>query len=351
MKFASRHSAKSRVARLCGLAVTCALLSPVCVQAHATKTTPDERALLARTRSVVLGAPSTIAARHAPVPAAQWKKPVVYAAATSRGVVNVYRDGKTPPKKSLFSFALFPGVENSLVVDTQGNLFFADTYSTWVYEYAPKSETARKGFPTTQPPWQIALRGKTLYAFLAAPSGGDAGVAVYENGKTKPARFLTDPAVVYPQGLAVDAAGNVFVAYGGTNLGEYGVGEFIGGAMPMVPLDISQDIFPVALAIDPAGNLLVDAPDDSERTSTVYIFPPGQTEPANSIAGLPNLYQLSFTADGSSFYTGDVADHAFAKYSYPDGKLIFRFKDSDAKWGFAGIAPSPAAPVGTWAAP
>ena len=52
-------------------------------------------------------------------------------------IVNVYRGGTTKPKRPIYSFSLNPGVANSLVVDRHGNLFLADTFSTWVFEYAP----------------------------------------------------------------------------------------------------------------------------------------------------------------------------------------------------------------------
>ncbi len=193
-------------------------------------------------------------------------RPVVYAAATSRGVVNVYRGGRKLPTHPLYSFSLDPGMENSLHIDKSGNVFFADSYSTWVFEYAPGTSVPLKTFPTSQTPSNIDIRGGTLYVFQWQQEGANASVQIYEKGHTSPDRALTDGAMTTPTGLAVDAAGNVFVAYLGTGF-TYGVGEFIRGKMPMLPLSLQEDNLPLALAIDGAGNLVVDLANENDKTS------------------------------------------------------------------------------------
>jgi hypothetical protein len=275
--------------------------------------------------------------------------PVVYAAPTSRGVVNVYPGGTTKPKKRpLYSFSLDPGVENSLHVDRHGNLFFADSYSTWVYEYAPHTNKPLKSFPTSEPPQNIDLHGDTLYVFQSADGGGDASVQIYEKGQTQPNRALTDSAIFLPLSLAVDGSGNVFVAYDGSDFSS-GVGEFVGGKMPMVPLNLAGVLAPHALAIDGAGNLLVETINSDYSTFSLLIYPPGQTTAVSQIDNLPSLYQLSLTSDGNYFYAGDSGEvRAFQMYAYPSGTLVYTFSDKDARFGFAGIGASPALKVGTW---
>jgi hypothetical protein len=275
---------------------------------------------------------------------APWKGPVVYVAPTSRGTVYVYPGGDKRPKTALYSFSLYPGLENSLQIDGQKNLYFANSYTTWVYEYAPGTNQPEKKFPTAYTPFEISLRGKTLYVFQAMDSGGYASIAIYDNGSTKVTRLLSDPSILYPQAMAVDKAGNVFVGYGGANFTS-GIGEFVHGKGTMQQIDQSVD--PSALAIDPAGNLVADVLNNS-NTSTMEIYPPGKTSPSASIANLPWMFQFSFTADGKQFYAGDMSGKKFQLYDYPSGKLVYNAEAPDAKWGYGGIAASPAAPVGTW---
>jgi hypothetical protein len=276
--------------------------------------------------------------------AAPWRGPVVYVSPASRGTVYVYPGGDKLPKTALYSFSLYPGLENSLQIDEQKNLYFADSYTTWVYEYAPGTNQPEKKFPTAYTPFVISLRAKTLYVFQAMDSGGYASIAIYDNGSTKATRQLSDPNIIYPQAMAVDKAGNVFVGYGGTNFTS-GIGEFVHGKGTMQQLDQSVD--PLALAIDPAGNLVADVLSGS-NTSTMEIYPPGKTSPGASIANLPWMYQFSFTADGKQFYAGDMSGKKFQLYDYPSGKLVYNAEAPDAQWGYGGIAASPAAPVGTW---
>jgi hypothetical protein len=276
--------------------------------------------------------------------AASWKGPVVYVAPTSRGTVYVYPGGDKRPKASLYSFSLYPGLENSLQIDTQQNLYFANSYTTWVYEYAPGANQPEKKFETSYTPFDISLRGKTLYVFQAMDSGGYASVAIYENGSTKPTRQLSDGSIIYPQAMAVDKAGNVFVGYSGANFTS-GIGEFVHGKGAMRQIDQSVD--PMALVVDPAGNLVADVLSSGD-TSTMEIYPPGKTTPGASIANLPSMFEFSFTADGKQFYAADMSGKKFQLYDYPSGKLVYNGEAPEAKWGYGGIAASPSAPVGTW---
>jgi hypothetical protein len=283
-----------------------------------------------------------------PTPAGKipWKGDVVYVSPTSTGYTYVYPGAPHAPKKTLYSFNLYPGVENSIQIDAKQNVYFADSYSTWVFKYAPGTNTPIESFPTPYSPYDIALRGNTLYVFEGQLSGGIADIAIYENGSTKPTRTLTDGNVQYPSGLAVDKDGNVFVGYEGPSFTS-GIGEFVHGKGSMKVLNSS--ILPLALAIDGAGNLLVDAAGAGSNSS-IQIYPPGKTTPSKSIDNLPWFYQISLTADGKHFYAGDSGYKAtsYQYYTYPAGKLVYTYAVPGAFAGVAGIAASPAVKVGTW---
>jgi hypothetical protein len=275
-----------------------------------------------------------------------WKGPVVYVSPTSTGYVYVYPGAPHAPKKTLYSFNLYPGVENSIQIDAHKNVYFADSYTTWVYEYAPGTNAPMKSFATAYTPSSIALRGSTLYVFEGQESGDVADIAIYANGSTTPTSHLTDGNVQYPSGLAVDKAGNVFVGYMGPSFTS-GIGEFVKGKGAMKILNSS--VLPLAMAIDGAGNLLVDEAAKGSA-STIAIYPPGSTTPSKSIRNLPWLYQFSLTADGKSFYAGDSGYGAdsYQLYTYPSGKLIYDHAVPGAYVGIGGIAASPALKVGTW---
>jgi hypothetical protein len=282
----------------------------------------------------------------APAAKTPWKGAVVYVSPTSTGYTYVYPGAPHAPKKTLYSFNLYPGVENSIQIDAQQNVYFADSYSTWVFEYAPGTNTPVKSFPTKYSPYDIAVRGKTLYAFEGQLSGGIADIAIYENGSTKVTRTLSDGNIQYPSGLAVDKAGNVFVGYQGPSFTS-GIGEFVKGKGSMIVLNSS--ILPLAIAIDGAGNLLVDVAA-SGSTSSIQTYPPGKTSPSKSIDNLPWFYQFSLTADGKHFYAGDSGYNStsYQYYTYPAGKLVYTYAVPGAFAGVAGIAASPSLPPGKW---
>jgi hypothetical protein len=285
-------------------------------------------------------------ARAMPAAKIPWKGDVVYVSPTSTGYTYVYPGAPHAPKKTLYSFNLYPGVENSIQIDAQQNVYFADSYSTWVFKYAPGTNTPVKSYPTTYSPYNIALHGKTLYAFEGQLSGGIADIAIYENGSTKVTRTLSDGNIQYPSGLAVDKAGNVFVGYQGPSF-TAGIGEFVKGQGSMKVLNSS--VLPLSLAIDGAGNLLVDVAD-AGSTSSIQTYPPGKTTPSKSIDNLPWFYQLSLTADGKHFYAGDEGYNAtsYQYYTYPAGKLVYAYAVPGAFAGVGGIAASPSLPVGKW---
>jgi hypothetical protein len=58
--------------------------------------------------------------------------------------------------------------------------------------------------------------------------------------------------------------------------------------------------------------------------------------------------RIDFSTTRNGFHVGDTSDRSFRKYPYPSGALIYKRKDDDARWGYSGIAASPAPAAGVW---
>ena len=288
---------------------------------------------------------------HAAAAAPPAHRAVVYVAETSTGTVAVYAsDTPTPPTAPLYTFSILPGTEQGLSVSAGGNLFLADSYTTWAYQYAPGQTRPRFGYPTAYTPQATAEVGQTLYVMEGQLDSIHADILAFRKANAQPIRVLSDSAMVVPTAMTADGAGNIIVAYADASFSTFKYGVFPHGQMPMVQLALPQNLC-IAMAVDASGNLLVENPSVTELAkSDIHIFPPGSVTERREKDGLPSFSALSFTADGTSLYATPQSGQTFIKYAYPSFKMIYRVKDGHAnkRFGFAGTAAAPALQAGAW---
>ena len=142
--------------------------------------------------------------------------------------------------------------------------------------------------------------------------GYNGSVTVYPAGQQSPTLTITT-GIEAPYGIAVDSNGNVFVS----NLDANDVTAYAAGqTTPYETISGSQFgtyAQPVGLAVDSSNNLWVA----SDENSTVYEVPAGSSQPEN--AGLSDLKGpsgMSFDANGNLYVTNFAANSAGI---YPPG--------------------------------
>jgi YVTN family beta-propeller protein len=150
---------------------------------------------------------------------------------------------------------------------------------------------------------RAAASGEILYV----ANGGNATVEMYKadakNGSPRPIRIISD-GVTKPVALAVDAAGDLFVANASTASSAANVEMYAPGSLIPAATYHAGISAPAALAIDENGTLYVgNASDESGsiiKGPTIREFPPGSTKPTTTISD-PNAYQLtSLAVDAAS---------------------------------------------------
>lgn len=233
-----------------------------------------------------------------------------------------------------------------LALDAAGNVYVTNANSVNVY--------GASTFGHNDKPAQHIAGGKTGLDYprgIAVDASGDIYVAndasrsfrpdsitVYAPGATgnvKPIREIRGirTGLVRPSGIAIDAAGNLYVANGSNSYGPGTIAEFApgadGNALPVSSIggsntQLSDNIS--ALALDGSGNLYVanDAVDDTNVT--IYAQgASGNVAPIHAISGsstgLANLNSLAVDTNGDVFagcseYDGIV--YEFAAGSYGD---------------------------------
>jgi sugar lactone lactonase YvrE len=175
----------------------------------------------------------------------------------------------------------------SVAIDSKGNLYIADTYNARI-----RMVSASTGIITT-------VAGNGTYGF-----SGDGGAA-------------TSAGLLYPQGVAVDGAGNLYIAdtYNArirkvtastgiiTTVAGNGTGGFSGDEGPATLAELG---YPQGVAVDSAGNLYI-ADTYNQRIRKVT----ASTGIITTVAG-----------NGTGGFSGDEGPATIAELAYPYGVAV-----------------------------
>ncbi len=127
------------------------------------------------------------------------------------------------------------------------------------------------------------------------------------------------PSLVAPNGVAVDGAGNIYVADSGSKT----IKEWIAATGNVVPVVSSGLVDPSGVAVDSSGNVYIA----DGAGGSIYELPAGSMLPAGSselvtlVSGLGNAAGVAVDGAGDVFYT-DSANNLVGKYNATAGAKI-----------------------------
>jgi len=234
-------------------------------------------------------------------------KPVLFVSDIDAGAIRLFPANKTNPKQN---GSITTGIDLPVnaAVDLHGTLYVANNGNSTVTEY-PFGKTSPSvtlsGGQLVYPNGIAVDNSGTVYVTSGA-NAGSCYVLVYPKGASTPSEQING--FDLPVGLAIDKSGNLYV---GDALQDV-VWKVPKGSTTPSNLGLSGLDDPVGLAIDPSNNLWVA----NDESSTVLGFHLGDTSPFATItSGLSGSYSIAFEKTGTLFvgsslhYPGDVAGY------------------------------------------
>jgi len=219
-----------------------------------------------------------------------------------------------------------------LFVDAKHNIYVANTLNATVTVYprgasAPSETLENAGAPIDV----VAGHDGTVYVAnvqeVFSRTGGGS-VLEYPSGKTKPSKtIVTFEKKSWPRALALDAAGDLFVAYnhnyGASWKPDGRILEFAPGSSSGRDLGIRVGEAG-GLAVDKQNNLvLVQYGNSYYFPPNVDIFPPGSKKPSKQIPfpyGYPG-YDVALNESNTEMWLSCPSLAAVFGVTYPGGKL------------------------------
>jgi hypothetical protein len=213
---------------------------------------------------------------------------------------------KNPKQKGSITAGI--NVPVNAAVDPHGTLYVANNGNSTVTEY-PFGKTSPSvtlsGGQLVFPNGIAVDNSGTVYVTSGA-TAGSCYVLVYPKGASTPSEQING--FDLPVGLAVDKSGNLYVGDALQNV----VWEVPQGSTTPSKLDLSGLDDPTGVAIDPSNNLWVA----NDQSNTVLGFHLGETSAFVTItSGLSGPYSIAFEKSGTLFvgnslhYPGDVAGY------------------------------------------
>src|SRR2546422_1060764 len=205
-----------------------------------------------------------------------------------------------------------------IALDTTGNLYVANYYGSSITVYAPgasgnatPSTTIAGSNTGLSWPWGIARDAAgNLYVVNSWSSSGSTSITVYAagaSGNATPSATITgnNTGLSGPHGIALDAAGRLYVANGGSNtITVYAAGA-TGNAAPIATIAGANTGLsgPIGLAFDPAGRLYVT--NDAGSVTVYAAGASGNVAPIATIGGSSSTdntglnYPVGIARDGA----------------------------------------------------
>jgi hypothetical protein len=181
-------------------------------------------------------------------------------------------------------------------------------------------------------PQTVAVDGRgTVYV---NDSWNEGQVEVYAAGSTHLQRTISVGGTEAAVGMAFDKDGNLLAAYQlpQERLSIYKIAP---GSSKGIPLNVDlTGLAGPGIGTDSTGNLYVG----SQKSATVAVFPPGQSEPSRTITGVAAYGLLTLNRAGALYVasgTSGVSEVA------PGGSSVVNFIDGPQASLLRGVAVSP----------
>ncbi len=235
------------------------------------------------------------------------------------------------------------GIRNAegLWVDKAGNLYVANSGGGNVTEYAPGGTTP------------ICTYSKKLVGPIDETTDDAGNVYVVDFNHDQSPGYIDEykqcsnaiaaryPIVTPPEGVAVDAQGDVFVSY--TTVAGGAFEEFkVGQTTPMVLRARTSDS-PAGLVLDGKGNLISDQQGLTQphKPGTIAVIAPPYKKVTTFVTGLGIPFRLALNREQTLLFDVDTFNEKVSIYQYPSGKLVKTLGVADGVTNPGGVAISP----------
>lgn len=257
--------------------------------------------------------------------------PVIYVANAGNVTVSIFSGlakVKSPPPIGIIS----QGVTNpvGLAVDSAANLYVVNAqsfsgpgYPANVTEYARGAKVPHLTYTSglNNPVATAVGNDGTLYVANGYPPS----VVEYPPGSTTPSITLTDLNANNLTSVAVDASGDVYVAYGPQNCcPEPSIDEFLAGQTTPDTLAIADGQYNAygSIVLDASGNIVVS--DGAQ----IAIYPPSADvwpsidAPTQTFGLHGSPVALAPNKTGKQLFVVDSNNNEVLAYAYPAGRLV-----------------------------
>lgn len=220
-----------------------------------------------------------------------------------------------------------------LWVDSAGNLYAANSQLATVSEYAPGGTSPKCTYSKNiVSPIDEATDSKGNVYIVDFNHFQSPGY-IDEFKQCSNALIARYSIITPPEGVAVDAKGDIFVSYVTVAGGAFE--EFKQGSKN--PTELKAMIgSPGGLAIDGKGNLIAD-----DQRGEIDVIAPPYKKATTLVSGLYNPYRLSLNKDQTLLFNVDTGTGVVSIYKYPSGKLVRSLGSRDGLANPVGVSDSP----------
>ncbi len=220
--------------------------------------------------------------------------------------------------------AITAGVDKpfGLLVDSRRNLYVANWSNGTVTVYPPGQTSPSETLTGAGAPLAVVVaRDGTVYV-ASNKNGSNGKVLRYKKGHTKPSStVVTFGKDRFPIGLALDSAGNLFVAHDRNNSAPVGrVLEVPAGSSTGKDLGIRVG-YAGALTTDKHNDLLLV----DQNGNCVDVFPPGSKSPSREICGfyqgLFSIFGVAINRANDEIWVTNAAGYVYG-VTYPAGQIV-----------------------------